>query len=165
MPRIFALSALLLSLAGCDTLGSGDPFADDYYSVYTVTLSDGTGEAASGRIGLELVPSDVASLPDLWRGVWDLDAEADVVADRLDGRGAFRGGEADPLVLRFFLDLPERGLGPPERPAAFRLVVTDRGDADRLGGTWEATDGDDVVASGPFEAVLVRAATRFIVAG
>ena len=160
MPR--ALTVLVL-LAGCDSVG-GDPFADDFFSVYSVSLSDGESQIASGQVALELVPSDVSSIPDLWRGAWELGSDAPVVTDRLGGRGAFRGGEADPLVLDFYLDLPERGLGPPERPAPFRLVVTDRG-AERLGGTWEATDNDAVVASGPFEAVLVRAARRFHIAG
>jgi hypothetical protein len=161
--RVLPAVAALTLLVGCDTLG-GDPFADDLYSVYDLTARDGDAVVASGRIGLEYVPSDVSSIPSLWRGVWDLDAEG-ALADRADGRGALRGDSGEPIVLDAYFDLPERGLGPPERPAPFRLVVDAGQDPAELTGRWEALYDGAVTASGPFEATLVRAATRFHVAG
>ena len=164
--RLSLVPLVLFALAGCDALGE-DPLESEYLSVYAFSARSGdpAGAATSGRIGLERVPSDVSSVPDLWRGVYDLDAAPGAGLD-LDGTGSLRGADGAAVVLDVFLDVPPPGLGPPEDATAYRLVGTFSDDGSRFSGTWELRDADGaVVASGPFEAERTRAATRFYIAG
>ena len=166
--RLLLLAFALVLLAGCDGLGSDDPFESDYLSVYAFTARDGGGVVTSGRVGLELVPSDVSGVPSLLRGLWDLDAQGEpsVEDGRLDGLGSLRGDAGESVVLAAFFDVPEPGLGPPTEPAPYRLRGTFSDGGARFAGTWEVRDeAGAVVASGPFEADLTREATQFYVAG
>ena len=164
--RLPLLTVALLALAGCDA-SAGDLLESEYVSVYAFTArSDGAvGAVTSGRIGLERVPSDVSGVPDLWRGVYDLDAASGAGLD-LDGTGSLRGADGAPVVLDVFLDVPPPGLGPPEDETAYRLVGAFSDDGSRFLGVWELRDAaGSVAASGPFEAARTRAATRFYIAG
>lgn len=169
--RALLLFALVF-LAACD-LASGDGFFDDdYLSVYSFVATDASGSVLTeGDIGLTLYPSDVAGVPDGWSGRWRFDAAsgADPMSGGLGGSGALRGttiqiGTAGPEIeLELFTDLPREGL--PTESAGYFIRGTLSGDV--LTGTWETRGGftGGVLASGPFESRLTRAATRFIIAG
>ena len=147
----------------------GGFFDDDYLSVYRFTASDSDGVVTEGEIGLTHVPSDVGGVPDLWKGLWDLDAQAEggTATGAVDGRGSIRGTTGDAIEVQFYADVPPSGLGPPEEPLGYFLIGTLSDDGARFVGTWETRGGftGGVLRTGPFEAVRTRRATEFIVAG
>ena len=160
------LLVLPLLLAGCDSFGDGF-FDDDYLSVYRFTASDGDGVVTEGEIGLTRVPSDVGGVPDLWKGLWDLDAQAEggVPSGAVDGRGSIRGSAGKAIEVQFYADVPPSG--PPEEPLGYFLIGTFSDDGARFVGRWETRGGftGGVLRTGSFEAIRTRRATEFIVAG
>lgn len=160
MLRAILALALLLPFTACDVFGGEDPFDAPCADIYGLSATDEDGAAAlNGRISLTYAPTDFPGVPDLYGGVWELEATGSLreETDAPNGSGSLRGDEADPTELQLFDD-DER-----ERPLSFYLVFDRRDllDVGDFSGRWEIRDGitGGAVRSGAFRADLTREAT------
>ncbi len=160
----------LLALAACDAFSGPDPLVSTY--AFVAFDASGLSEGArltQGEIGLTMIPSDVSSIPDGWRGTWDLDARAEggTMEGAVDGAGIIRGQTLDDGTIELKFSAPAGGGRRGDIEIGYELTGMFEDDGERFVGTWTSFGGltGGPVLSGPFEANLTRRATEFIIAG